>query len=533
MSGPRDVKGLKDEVKRLRVLFEVARAVSSSLDLEAVVKMVFEILHRDLRMERATLTLVDPESQEIQIEVAYGLDDEAKRRGRYKIGEGVTGRVVATGEPMVIPNVGDEPLFLDRTRARRHLDRSTIAFICVPVKVEGKSVGALSVDHLFPDSIRLEEDLHLLTILSSMVAQAVSIHREYEAEQSKLRDENLRLKGELKQIYRPENILGDSKPMRDVYSSIQLVAPTRATVMLRGESGTGKELVARAIHYQSPRSDQPFIKVSCAALPEHLLESELFGYERGAFTGAIRQKKGRFELAHRGTLFLDEVGDIPPGIQVKLLRVLQEREFERLGGTETIQVDVRLIAATNKNLEAEVAAARVREDLYYRLNVVPIYLPALRERHEDIPILASHFLERSKREIGKPGVKGMSDEAWTLLQNYDWPGNVRELENAIEHAVVMCRGSSLTVNHFPYLGKLVTQRTAPSNRMSQGRAGTDGLGGRTLPEAVGEIEQLMIEDALKRNGGNKRKAARELGVTERILGYKIQKWQGSNKVVDS
>ncbi len=511
--------------KKLKVLHEVAQAVMNPLDLEADLRDVFEILHRDLQMERATLTVLDPESNEIQIEVAYGLDEAAVRRGRYKVGEGVTGRVVETGQAMVVPNVGDEPLFLNKTRARQNLDRNNIAFICVPVKVKGKAVGTLSVDRLFSDETMLEEDLQLLTVISSLVAGAVSAHRKVEAERAKLRDENARLKGELKQIYRPENIVGESKTMLDVYASIQLVASTRATVMLRGESGTGKELVARAIHYQSPRADGPFIKVSCAALPEHLLESEFFGYEKGAFTGAIHQKKGRFELAHRGTFFLDEVGDIPLAIQVKLLRVLQEREFERLGGTETLRVDVRLIAATNTNLEEEVRAGRFREDLYYRLNVVPVFLPALRERREDVQFLVFHFFERSKRENSKTGIKGISDEAWELLRTYDWPGNVRELENAVEHAVVMCKGSQLTPQHFPFLGKLMVRPGRAPVKSEAPHASGAGQASRTLPDVVGAIEQQMIEEALGRNGGNKRKAARELGVTERILGYKLRKWR--------
>jgi len=337
----------------------------------------------------------------------------------------------------------------------------------------------------------------------------------------KLENENILLKQELKKKFHPTNIVGESKRMADVYASIELVSQTRATVMLRGESGTGKELVAHAIHYGSDRADGPFIKVSCAALPDTLLESELFGYEKGAFTGAAASKMGRFEMANGGTLFLDEIGDIPASTQVKLLRVLQEKEFERVGGTQTIRVDIRLITATNKDLEAEVRSGKFREDLYYRLNVIPVFLPPLRERHEDIPQLVNHFLQRANQE-NKKNVKYISDAAMEYLRNYSWPGNVRELENAVERAVVLCTGDTLVPELFPIPGVRKIQTVSVLEHSAEGIVKTQGTGNGSLPKSVEELERQMIQEALRQTGGNQRKASRLLGITERMLGYKLK-----------
>lgn len=513
--------GLRREVAELTVLHEISKVISSSLDLEVVTTNLMGILHEKMGMERGTLTLLDAKTNELIIEVAHGLDRKTIEKVRYQVGEGITGKVVAAGEPIVVPNVGDEPLFLNRTGSRGDIKRGNIAFVCVPIQLDKKTIGALSVDRLFQDSCSFEEDVRFLTIISSTVAQAVRIHQMVEKEKEQLADENLLLRRELKKKFHPANIIGESKRMADVYASIELVSQTRATVMLRGESGTGKELVAHAIHYNSDRADKPFVKISCAALPDTLLESELFGYERGAFTGATAGKKGRFELAHQGTLFLDEIGDISATTQVKLLRVLQEKEFERLGGTETLRVDIRLIAATNKDLEAEMRAGKFREDLYYRLNVIPIFLPALRERSEDIPLLVDNFLKKTAKENRKD-VQYISDEAMQYLLNYAWPGNVRELENAMERAVILCKGDTLHAEHFPIPGSkdspALTQ-TAPQNYgANEGRDSDDG----TLPNAVEDLEKRLIQQALAKTQGNQRQAAKALGVTERILGYKLK-----------
>lgn len=497
-------------------LNEISKAFSSSLSLEKMVEKTMDILREQFGMERGMLTLLDPDTNELSIEVARGVPPGVTENVRYKLGEGITGKVVATGEPIVVPNVGKEPLFLNRTKSRGDIKKNNIAFICVPIRLGDRTIGALSVDRLFHEDISFEEDVRLLTIVSSMIAQSVQIHQSVKEEKRSLTFENEQLRSELKKQFKPKNIVGESKRMIDVFSSIDLVSHTKASVLLRGESGTGKELVAHAIHYQSDRADKPFIKVSCAALPETLLESELFGHEKGAFTGAHTSKPGRFELANGGTIFLDEIGEISRAMQVKLLRVIQEREFERVGGTETIRVDVRLITATNKDLEKEVKEGRFREDLYYRLNVIPIFLPPLRERKEDLPLLVKHFLEKANQE-NKKKIHHLSEDAWDHVMSYSWPGNVRELQNAIERAVIMCQGDTIYKDHFPID---LQAKITPVSAESEARVDQAG----NLEEAVAALERRMITEALTKTGGNKRKASRILGVTERILGYKVSKY---------
>jgi Nif-specific regulatory protein len=329
-------------------------------------------------------------------------------------------------------------------------------------------------------------------------------------EKAQLVDENALLKRELQQKYDFRNIIGTSKEMRDVYEQVAQVAHTNTTVLIRGESGTGKELVAHAIHYNSPRATKPFVKVNCAALPESLIEAELFGHEKGAFTGAIARKRGRFELAEGGTLFLDEIGDLSPAMQVKLLRVLQEREFERVGGTETIKVNVRMIAATNVELEQAVQDGRFRSDLYYRLNVFSIYIPPLRDRKTDVLLLADHFLEKYSRQGGK-SIKRISTPAIDMLMSYHWPGNVRELENVIERATLVCDGNVIHGFHMP-----------PTLQTAEGSGTVTKV---SLDQAVGSFEKELILDALKTVRGNRARAARMLDTTERILGYKVKKYE--------
>jgi DNA-binding NtrC family response regulator len=321
-----------------------------------------------------------------------------------------------------------------------------------------------------------------------------------------LRDENRQLKEELGRRYSFENIIGRSPAMQEIFATIERVAPTRATVLIAGESGTGKDLIARAIHYHSPRRDRPFVKINCTTIPENLMESELFGYEKGAFTGATASKPGRFELADTGTVFLDEIGDVPPNIQVKLLRVLQEHEFERLGSNKTRQIDVRVIAATNADLRAALEHGEFREDLYYRLNVVPINVPPLRERKEDIPALAEHFVRKYAAELGRP-VKGLSEEALAVLRAHHWPGNVRELENVIERSLVLCSGEILRAADI----KLDAVRNA--------RGADEPLlpPGMTLEEH----ERELIRKALEKAKGNKSQAARLLGLSRNALRYRL------------
>jgi DNA-binding NtrC family response regulator len=327
-------------------------------------------------------------------------------------------------------------------------------------------------------------------------------------EQCRLYEENRELREELKERHRIEGVIGESGQMLEVISLVQRVAPSEATVLIRGESGTGKELIARAIHYASPRAARPLVRVNCAALPENLLESELFGHERGAFTGAVAARKGRFELADGGSLFLDEIGDLPLHLQAKLLRVLQEREFERVGSSQTLKVNVRVLSATNRDLEAMIKSGRFREELYYRLNVVTLLLPPLRERRQDLPALMEHFLKHFAAKNSKT-IRGFSHEARQALLRYDYPGNVRELENLIERAVVLTRDDVVGRGDLPLTLEESEERTKQETQ---------------LTAAVEGLERRMIKDALASSGGVQTRAADQLGITERALRYKLKKY---------
>ena len=355
-------KDLKQKILELSTLYEISKVVSTTLDLDKVAASTLRLLSESLGLNRGALTLLDDRTSELAIRAAYGMTMEEIRRGKYKVGEGVTGKVVKTGVPIIVPKIGSEPLFLDRTGSRKKLAKEDISFISVPIRLSGRVIGVLSVDRVFSEDVSFDKEIRFLSIVAGIFAQAVHIHHLVEAEKAELKEENLSLRTQLKGRYRFENIIGQSDRMQEVFKTVEQVSRSNATIMLRGESGTGKELIAQAVHYNSPRRDGPFIKLNCAALPETLLESELFGHEKGAFTGADKRKPGRFELASGGTLFLDEIGDIPPSFQVKLLRVLQEREFEHVGGIETISVDVRIIVATTgtwRRMSRRVAFARI------------------------------------------------------------------------------------------------------------------------------------------------------------------------------
>ncbi len=501
------VKKIEREVELLN---DAARAFAESLDLEATLESILYSLETHLSLERGTIAILDPETEMIRIRVAHGMSSDAKRLGSYHVGEGITGQVVKNGREVVVPDISKDPRFLDKTGTRPNAKGSKITYFSVPIKLEGATIGALSVDGKSKSGDEFGATLRLLNIIATMIAQAVKLNRLVESDRRELRDENARLRSELKAKFNIHNMVGNSSAMQDVYRLIEQVSNSNATVLIRGDSGTGKDLVAHAIHYNSLRSSKPFIKVNCTALPETLLASELFGHEKGAFTGAVDRKLGRFELAHGGTIFLDEIGDFSLNLQVKLLRVIQFKEFERVGGHETIRANVRIIVATNKNLEEEIKNGLFREDLYYRINVFPIYLPPLRERKNDVMLLADHFLERYARENNK-AITRISTPAIDMLTNYHWPGNVRELENCIERAVLLCNEDVIRSEHLP-----------PSLQMVKDRKNKEQL---SLKEVIENKERELVVDALKKTGGHQRKAASELGVTERILGYKIKKYK--------
>jgi Nif-specific regulatory protein len=501
-----DLNPVTDQ-QQLAVLLEVGETLGSAANFEQALHEILKTLCDRLQMRLGTLSLLQGEA-EVAIDIAFGLSQDEIDRGRYKIGEGITGRVVASAKPVIVPRISSEPLFLDRTGARRKDERSQSSFICVPISLQREVVGTLSADCPYVDDIRLQANVRLLTIVGSMIAQNVATRRRARAEWANLVDENQRLQTELKERFHPTNIIGNSRPMEEVGGLIGKVAPSDATVLLRGESGTGKELVADAIHYHSLRSERPLIRVHIAALPETLVEAELFGHEKGAFTGATEAKEGRFGRADGGTLFLDEIGELPTSIQVKLLRVLQARQIERLGSSESRSVDVRVIAATHVDLEAAVAAGTFREDLYYRLNVFPIYVPPLRERKSDIVLIADTFLEQYGRKHGKQ-MRRISTPAIDMLMSYHWPGNVRELENCIERAIILSMDGVVHGHHLP-----PSLQTASSS-------GTDLSG--SLEMMMSSYEHEIIIEALKNTRGNMARAARRLGTTPRIFTYRAKR----------
>jgi Nif-specific regulatory protein len=410
-----------------------------------------------------------------------------------------------TGKAMVVPRVSQEPLFLNRLE-RRDVATRDLSFICVPISIGKEVIGTISIDRPFRETFQLNDEMRILSIVASMIANDLRTRREAAIERRSLEDENLRLRHELEDKFRPENIIGNSNAMRDVYRQIHQVANSDTTVLIRGESGTGKELVAHAVHYSGSRAKGPFVKVSCAALNENLLESELFGHEKGAFTGAIQSRKGRLEEANGGTIFLDEIGEFSSATQVKLLRVLQEREFERVGSNHTIRTDARIIVATNRDLEKCVDKGTFRQDLYYRINVFPIFLPPLRQRKDDILLLADFFVERYSGRMGKD-VRRISTPAINMMMSYHWPGNVRELENCIERAVLLSSDGVIHGHHLP-----------PTLQTSEA---SDTVGTGSFEERTNLFERDLIIDSLKRCNGNLAAAARDLKTTARIIRYKV------------
>lgn len=510
----------------LVALHRITKLIGTAVNLEETLSSILRVLNDSLRMERATLLIMDSESEKLTIRASYGLSAAEELRGVYRPDEGVCGQIFRTGSPFVVPDINSEPLFLNRTGARSSFRKNKVSFLGVPVHVEGVPVGVLTVDKLFGPYVSFEEDIRFLSVLSTLISQFLTLHEAIQKKEKALKDENQSLKAKLHNRHGGHFIIGHSKPMQDVFSIIEKIAPSNVTALLLGESGTGKELIARAVHDGGPRKDKPFIKVNCAALPEALLESELFGHEKGAFTGAHALRPGRFELADKGTIFLDEIGEMPVGLQAKMLRVLQEREFERVGGSKTMEVDVRIVAATNVSLEQAVADGEFRADLYYRLNVVPIVLPPLRERKEDVPLLFNHFLEMSNDRNHKK--LGLTSELLDFLLAYQWPGNVREMQNLVERMVILADGNKLGLQDLPpemrgerplELKKtIVPQPSGPPPREPSIPPITTGQ------QSLQDIEKAEIEAALRRHGWVQVRAAKELGLTQRQMGYRIKKY---------
>ena len=485
----------------------VSRMLARGAEHRELLQEILGVLEEKLEVSRGTVTLLSPDGDGFTVEAVAPGAERPHHGGTFRKGEGIIGNVLASGEPEIVPLLSQDPRHQGRVHHRD--GGKEVSFICVPVRVGNDPVGSLSVDLPAQALDRLKDVARVLEIVACLIANDLCNRRIARVWRENLEQENQRLRTELSHRFRPENMLGDSSAMRLVFTRIHQVAASATTALICGESGTGKELVASAIHFNSPRAARPFIKVNCAALSEGVLESELFGHERGAFTGALTERIGRVEEAEGGTLFLDEIGDFSGTIQVKLLRLLQEREFERVGSNRTRKANVRIVTATNRDLEQAVADGRFRQDLYYRVNVFPIHLPPLRDRKGDILQLTNHFVKKHAEATGKE-VRRISTPAINMLTAYHWPGNVRELENCIEYALLLCQDGVIHGHDLP-----------PTLQMPR-EAADPGSTGR-LHERIGVLEQDMISDALKRSAGNVSAAARELGIHERVLRYKVQK----------
>ncbi len=500
---------MQQSTKELNVLYKISQTISERQhNISEMLNEVLQIMEIDMGVLRGTLTLRKPGTDILNIEASSGLSSSEVRRGQYRLGEGVTGRVAKTGLAELIPDISATPDFLNRTQAR---DNQKTAFLCVPIIHHKEVIGTMSIDLPSREEDELNGYFLFLQHVAQILASAVSTIREEIEERNALSSENEMLRRQLGGRYSIDNMVGNCSAMRNVYEQIVQVANSAATVLIRGESGTGKELVARAIHFNSPRKNNAFISVNCAALPENLIESELFGHEKGAFTGAVQQRKGRFELANGGTIFLDEIGDISSSVQVRLLRVLQEKTFERVGGSESITVNVRVVAATSRNLEEGMKENTFREDLYYRLNVFPILLPPMRQRKSDIMLLADHFLQKYAEMYGKE-MKRISTSAINMMMAYHWPGNVRELENCIERAVLT--SSDGVIHGFNLPPSLQTSDETHTNLLPES--------GANIRQMVEAYERELIIDALKKHRGNAAAAARYLDATQRIINYRIK-----------
>lgn len=500
-------------IHELSLLVEISQTLESSLELKDVIRPVLQKLSERMGLKRGAITLVNRDTGKIRIEESVGLSREEVENHYLLSGNPLIETVIRTGQPLIVTDITQDALFrasLSPTTVAAAQAGKRVSLVCVPIPLGTDVIGTLSVERESDKPLNLAGDRRLLSLIATMIAQAAQIRQKAQERLEALQFQNERLLEQIENHFKPPRMIGNSGAMRLVYRHIAQVADSQTSVLIRGESGVGKELVAAAIHEQSRRRGKSFVKFNCAALPESMIESELFGHEKGAFTGAIAMRRGRFEIAGGGTIFLDEIGDISPTIQVKLLRVIQEKEFERVGSHAPLKCDVRIIAATSRNLEAMMEKGEFRSDLYYRLNVFPIYVPALRERRTDILQLADHFVERfsqrSEKQVGR-----ISTAAIDLLMAYHWPGNVRELENCMERAVLLCERDCIQAHHLP-----PTLQMAPNPDQ-----GTHG----PLKKALAALEYEMVTAELKATRGHIAQAARNLGLTERIMGLRIREYQ--------
>ena len=547
----------------LHGVYEISKILAVPARLETTLSNVLKLLSSFLAMRHGIIALLD-DSGAPKVVVGVGWNEENAKTHFDRIPERAIGQIVTTKMPVVIENVAANPLFAEWRATERGRNGSTVSFIGVPIKARDRVVGTLTIDRVWDGhaNFRFDEDVRFLAMIANLVGQTVRLHDVVVRDRERLMSEQSRLAKGLSETLatdgdqRVPGIIGESDAIHSVLDKIKIVARSNSTVLLRGESGTGKELFALAVHDLSPRKKGPFIKLNCAALPESVLESELFGHEKGAFTGALAQRKGRFELADRGTLFLDEIGEISPAFQAKLLRVLQEGEFERVGGMRTLKVNVRLVAATNKNLEEAVARGEFRADLYYRINVVSISLPALRDRPNDVFLLAREFLRRFNEEHATQ--LALTASARGVLEGCYFPGNVRELENCVRRTATLAKGVKIVADDFAcrhdeclssILWKGTIAGPGPLKIVPKGAPDSvvraSGPEKRTpLPDSEdtaapphdcprpdscsalhgdGQIERDRLLETMETAGWVQAKAARLLKMTPRQVGYALRK----------
>ena len=518
--------------KEIELLYEIAVELASTTDIEETIEQGMRLLKRHGYLDRCALFILNDDKTLLELFASIDLSPQQRKMAVYKLGEGATGLAAKSAEPVVIENIHNNINYLNKMGS---VNTNSVSYIAVPLIRDDGVIGVISANIGAGAPLNFDDIVRMLTIVGSLFAGTLATQQRFAKEKAELTELKTYYRDELLGDHKFENIIGRSTKMQHIFSMLETVAPSDATILVRGETGTGKELIATAVHNLSRRKNGPYIKLNCAAISETLLESELFGHEKGAFTDAKEMRKGRFELADGGTLFLDEIGDITPALQVKLLRILQEQEFERVGGNKTIKVNVRLVAATNRNLEEMVKKGEFREDLFYRLNVIPINLPPLRERYEDVRLLIEHYLKKFMKEHRKQ--MHFSKPALEILMDYPWPGNIRELQNTMERIVLICPDGEISpemLNHVlpfnyqklymaPEPAPEVPAEPEPAVQQPQSREASQPTPMLTK-SSLKEMEKESIIQALIDNRGIQTKAAAQLGMTARQIGYKIKKY---------
>lgn len=518
-------KELERKIKLKDILIDIAQATEKIIELKDVFEITMKMLADGFDIMRGMLIMFEKGGADrLSVYTAYNISEEEISRGIYNVGEGIIGKVVESGKAISIPDINKETSFLNKMQIKR--DKSIpLAFIAVPIKIDRTVVGVLAVEKEFENENILNDEEDMMVLIANIITNKAKAYEQISEDKETLVNENINLKKELYKNFGLNNMVGKSKKMQEIYNLVQTVADSNSSILILGESGTGKELIAKALHIGSSRKDNPFVSINCASIPENLLESELFGYKKGAFTGAVMDKKGKFLLANTGTLFLDEIGDMPMFLQAKLLRAIQEREIEPVGSEMKIKIDIRIISATNQDLEKLIKDGKFREDLYYRLNVVEVNMPPLRERKDDIPLLALHFTKKYAQRDNKK-VQGISQESLRILQAYSWPGNVRELENVIERAVLLSKTGMIESGHLPsYLMEMEEVPELQIGKWVEGFVKNPSYNGKVYNSVVGHIEKELISRALVQNNRNKVKTSEFLGINRNTLRSKMDEYK--------